>query len=120
MVMLLVRFLGLAIAAGGAFVAYRGMEAVDEIRRQEMEVFQLQSHMAGKQISKEVGEKKVAESQKHMEANTTDRNVRLTIAVGALILGFGMLFFPSPRKRKVRKVEPMQAPFGEPPAPAGQ
>jgi hypothetical protein len=101
MVTMLVRLLGLLIAVGGVFVAWRGTEALDDIRRENMEIYKLESEIAANRFPKEKGERNLVASRQRIEERTTYRNIQFSIAVGALVLGLGMVFLPSSRKRRV-------------------
>jgi hypothetical protein len=123
MVNLLVRLVGLLIVVGGLFVAWRGMEAVEDMRRENMEIFKIENELSANRFPKEAGERNLAASRQRLEERTTYRNIQFTIAVGALILGLGMIFLPSSRKRKVSvaKTGPVPkapAPLDNPPSPA--
>lgn len=100
MLNLLLRAIGLLIVADALFIAYRGFEAVEHIQSQEAEIYTREAHIEHDKLSKEEGEKRLAGPRAQLEERKTFRNIQFGVAVAALIVGSGLILFPSSRKAK--------------------
>jgi hypothetical protein len=103
MIKILLRIVGLLIVLGAVAAAYEGLEKVDDIRRKEQSVYVQRSQNAygGHGESPEVGEEKIAEFEREIEAKKTWRNIWFGGAALALVGGLGIALAPLSSKRKV-------------------
>src|SRR5262245_15806187 len=122
----LLLIVGLLIAVGGAlYPVWRGVEAHEEIRGLEMNIYREESFMAYRPSNKEKSEESIAGWRRQIEEKQAESNVWYIAAAGPVVVGLGViglaLFCPWSRKRKVAAAEPApaarEAPAAEP-APA--
>jgi hypothetical protein len=104
---LLLRVIGLLIVADALFIAYRGFEAFEHIQSWEAEIGTREAHIDHEKLSKEEGEKRLVWPRAQLEERKTYRNIQLSVAVGALILGLGLILFPSSRKTRKAPAAPV-------------
>lgn len=100
MLNLLLRLIGLLIVADALFIAYRGFEAFEHIQAQEAEIYTREAHIEHDKLSKEEGDKRLAGPRAQLEERKTFRNIQFSVAIGALIVGLGLILLPSSRKVK--------------------
>ncbi|HEY7312795.1 MAG TPA: hypothetical protein VH643_25755 [Gemmataceae bacterium] len=100
MFQMLIRGVGLLLILGALPAAWFGFEALDDIRAHRVEIDKLKSEMAAHRFPKEQGEKGVAASQQRIADQKRAIYLWFGAAVGALVLGGGLVLFPSSRKPK--------------------
>src|SRR5262249_36739114 len=103
---IVLRLCGLLLAAGGVVALWFGFEAMDEIRGLDNEILTAKGQMSGGRMSKEAGEKRIAESQQEIERKTPQRDRWFAAALAAMVVGLAAVWVPSSGKRKRGQPQP--------------
>src|SRR6516165_4991665 len=110
MVQILLRILGVFLVLGALYAAWLGVDANADITPSENTIQVQRSALAGKKTSKEKADEEISKAEREIEEKKTQRNLGLGGAVVGLIVGFGLILMPSPRKRKAPAAAPAQEP----------
>ncbi len=106
----LIRVVGVFFVLDALPAAWFAFAAQDDIHANEMEIEKLTNEMAAHRYPRDRGEKELAASQQQIEKQKVATYLWFAAAVGALIVGGGMVLLPSSRKRKSPVVERVPAP----------